>query len=103
MTPMLPTSWPIALAAVLFVLGLVGAMVRRNVLLVLVSMEVMLNAAGLAFVAAGSRWHAADGQVMFLFILAVAAAEVAVALAFVVQQSRRLGNLDVDAASRLKG
>lgn len=99
----MPAAWPLALAAVLFVLGLVGVMVRRNVLLLLVSVEIMLNAAGLAFVAAGSRWHAADGQVMFLFILAVAAAEVAVALAFVVQQSRRLGSLDVDAASRLEG
>ena len=100
---MLPASWPLALAAVLFVLGLVGAMVRRNVLLLLVSVEVMVNAAGLAFVGAGARWGVADGQVMFLFILAVAAAEVAVALALVVQQSRRLGSLDVDAASRLRG
>ena len=61
------------LAGILFSLGLTGLLVRRNLIFVLMSLEVMLNAAGLAFVVAGSRWNQADGQVMFLFILAVAA------------------------------
>ena len=67
------------LAVVLFLLGLCGVLVRRNIVFILLSVEVMLNAAGLAFVAAGWRWAQADGQVMFLFILTMAAAEVAVA------------------------
>ncbi|MGH9520573.1 MAG: NADH-quinone oxidoreductase subunit NuoK, partial [Terriglobales bacterium] len=79
------TESGLLLAAVLFVLGLAGLLARRNLLLILVSIEVMLNAAGLAFVAAGATWHQADGQVMFLFILAVAASEVAIGLALVLQ------------------
>ena len=69
------------LAAILFVLGMVGILVRRNLIFILMSIEIMLNAAGLAFVVAGSRWGQADGQVMFIFILSVAAAEVSVGLA----------------------
>jgi len=67
------------------------------------SLEVMLNAAGLAFVVAGSRWHQADGQVVFLFILAMAAAEVAVGLALVVQIYRRFQSLDVDGLDEMRG
>jgi len=67
------------------------------------SLEVMLNAAGLAFVVAGSRWHQADGQVVFLFILAMAAAEVSVGLALVVQIYRRFRGLDVDKLSGMRG
>jgi NADH-quinone oxidoreductase subunit K len=91
------------LAAILFSLGLTSLLVRRNLIFVLMSLEVMLNAAGLAFVVAGSRWHQADGQVMFLFILAVAAAEVAVGLALVLQVYRRFKSLDVDAISGMRG
>jgi NADH-quinone oxidoreductase subunit K len=91
------------LAAILFALGLIGLLVRRDLLFVLMSIEIMLNAAGLAFVAAGSRWEQPDGQVMFLFILAVAAAEVSVGLALVLQLYRRLGTVDSDAASAMKG
>ena len=93
----------VELGAVLFGLGLVGLMVRRNVIFMLMSIEVMLNAAGLAFVAAGSRWHQPDGQVMFLFILAMAAAEVSVGLALVVQFHRLRRNLDADGANEMKG
>jgi NADH-quinone oxidoreductase subunit K len=65
--------------------------------------EIMLNASGLAFVAAGSRWGQPDGQVMFLFILAMAAAEVSVGLGFVLLYHKRHAALDVDAASELRG
>jgi NADH-quinone oxidoreductase subunit K len=92
-----PLDHVLLLATVLFLLGLVGLLVRRNVLFMLISIEVMLNAAGLAFVAAGARWQQADGQVMFLFILTMAAAEVAVGLALVLQLVRRHKTLDVDA------
>jgi NADH-quinone oxidoreductase subunit K len=91
------------LAAILFSLGLIGLLVRRNLILVLMSLEVMLNAAGLAFVAAGSRWHQADGQVMFMFILAMAAAEVAVGLALLLQAYRRFKSLDADELSEMRG
>ena len=91
------------LAAILFSLGLIGLLVRRNLLLVLMSIEVMLNAAGLAFVVAGAQWAQADGQVMFIFILAVAAAEVCVGLALLLQIYHRYKTLDADAPSQMRG
>lgn len=91
------------LAAILFVLGLIGLVTRRNVIFTLMSIEVMLNAAGLAFVAAGARWGQPDGQIMFLFILSMAAAEVSVGLALVVRLHRLSKSVDVDSASTLKG
>ncbi len=103
MTPQIPFEYVLALAVILFVLGLVGLLVRRNILFILISIEIMLNAAGLAFVAAGSRWGQPDGQVMFLFILATAGAEVSVGLALVLQLYRQFRTLDIDAASDMKG
>jgi NADH-quinone oxidoreductase subunit K len=78
-------------------------MVRRNLIFILMSIEVMLNAAGLAFVVAGSRWAQPDGQVMFIFILATAAAEVSVGLALLLQLYHRYKTLDADAASLMRG
>jgi len=98
-----PLEHVLILAAVLFTIGLVGVLVRRNLIFMLLSIEIMLNAAGLTFVAAGARWRQADGQVMFLFILAVAAAEVAVGLVMVLRLYHHLGTLDSDAASNMKG
>jgi NADH-quinone oxidoreductase subunit K len=91
------------LAGVLFALGLIGVLVRRNLIFTLMSIEVMLNAAGLAFAAAGARWRQPDGQVIFLFILAMAAAEVSVGLALVLELYRQYKSLDTDAISRMKG
>lgn len=91
------------LAAALFALGLIGVLVRRNLIFTLMSIEVMLNAAGLAFVVAGARWGQPDGQVIFLFILAMAAAEVSVGLALVLELYRQYKSLDTDAISRMKG
>ncbi len=91
------------LAGVLFALGLAGVLVRRNLLFILMSLEIMLNATGLAFVAAGARWGQADGQVMFVLILTLAAAEVSVGLALVLQVYHRFRTLDADAVSELKG
>jgi NADH-quinone oxidoreductase subunit K len=67
----------------------------------MIALEVMINAAGLAFVAAGSAWHDADGQEMFLFVLVTAAAEVSVGLAVVLLLRERLRTIDIDAADRL--
>jgi len=91
------------LAAALFSLGLIGVLVRRNLIFMLMSIEVMLNAAGLAFVVAGSRWQQPDGQVVFLFILAMAAAEVSVGLALVLELYRQYKSLDTDAIGKMKG
>jgi NADH-quinone oxidoreductase subunit K len=101
------TSVPLAsvltVAAVLFSIGIVGLLVRRNLLFMLISVEIMLNAAGLAFVAAGARWGGADGQVMFLFILSMAAAEVSVGLALVILLHQKFQTLDADSASEMRG
>jgi NADH-quinone oxidoreductase subunit K len=91
------------LAAILFVLGLVGVLVRRNIVFMLMSIEVMLNAVGLAFVIAGARWGQVDGQVMFIFILTMAAAEVSVGLALVIQLYHSFKTLDTDVVSTMKG
>jgi NADH-quinone oxidoreductase subunit K len=98
-----PTIQVMMLAGVLFALGLVGVMVRRNLIFMLLSLEIMLNATGLAFVAAGRQWGQPDGQIMFLFILAMAAAEVSVGLALVLQLYHRIRSLDADQASTLRG
>ena len=90
------------LAAILFVLGLIGVLTRKNLMFILISVEIMLNAAGLAFVAAGSRWGQPDGQVMFLFILAMAAAEVSVGLALMMQIYNQHKSLNVDELKELK-
>ena len=99
----IPMEQGLALAALLFAMGLVGVMVRRNIILILMSVEVMLNACGLAFIVAGARWAQADGQIMFMLILAIAAAEVSVGLGLLLQIHRRLGSIDIDKTSRLKG
>lgn len=99
----IPLNHVLILAALLFATGLVGLMIRRNVIFILMALEVMLNAAALAFVAAGTAWQQADGQVIFMLILAVAAAEVSVGLGLVLQIQRRFKTLDMDQAQRLKG
>lgn len=91
------------LAAVLFVLGLGGVLARRNLVFMLIGIEIMLNAVGLAFIAAGARWGQADGQIMFILVLTLAAAEVAVGLALILQVYRRSHTLDADAISRMRG
>ena len=98
-----PVFHVLLVAGVLFLLGLLGVLVRRNVIFLLMSLEVMMNAAGLAFIAAGAKWGEPDGQIMFMLILALAAAEVAVALGLVLQLARRFNTLDIDAASELSG
>jgi len=98
-----PMHHVLLLAGLLFSCGLLGLMLRRNLIFMLISLEVMLNASALAFVAAGARWGQPDGQVMFLLILSVAAAEVAVGLGLVLQIQRRFKTLDMDQATRLRG
>ncbi len=99
----IPLEHVLILASLLFTAGLVGLMVRRNIIFMLMSLEVMLNAAALAFVAAGAYWGQADGQVIFMLILTIAAAEVSVGLGLVLQVQRRFHTLDMDNANRLRG
>jgi NADH-quinone oxidoreductase subunit K len=99
----IPIHHGLAVAAILFLLGLTGLLVRRNVLFMLMAVEVMLNASGLAFIVGSSRWAQPDGQVMFIFILTMAAAEVAVGLAIILQFYKQYNTLDADAANKMKG
>jgi NADH-quinone oxidoreductase subunit K len=99
----IPVNHALILAAMLFTIGLVGLLSRRNVFFMLMSIEIMLNAAGLAFIVAGVRWGQPDGQVMFLFILALAAAEVSIGLALILRLYQQFKTMDVDAAHELQG
>ncbi len=98
-----PLEHGLILCAILFVLGLLAVLMRRNLLFMLLGAEIMLNAAGLAFVLAGARWHQPDGQVMFIFILVMSAAEVSVGLAMVLRFFHRFRTLDADAADAMRG
>jgi NADH-quinone oxidoreductase subunit K len=99
----IPMEHGLALAGALFAVGLVGVLIRRNLLFILMSLEIMMNATALAFVVAGSRWVQPDGQIMFILILTLAASEAAIGLAIVIQLYRRYQSLDVDAASEMRG
>jgi NADH-quinone oxidoreductase subunit K len=99
----IPLEHGLILATILFLLGLVGVLTRRNLIFVLMSLEIMLNAAGLAFVVGASRWGEADGQVMFLMILSLAAAEVAIGLGLVLQLFNKHKTLDLDTLNKMRG
>ncbi len=103
MSGMIPLEHGLVLSAILFALGLTGVLVRRNLIAVLMSLEIMLNASGLAFIVAGSRWDQPDGQIMFLLVLTLAAAEVGVALGLVMRIYRSYKTLDADTLSGMRG
>ena len=96
-------GWYMALAAVLFVIGASGLLLRPNALVMFMSVELMLNAANLSFVAAGRELGILDGQVAVFFVMVVAAAEVVVGLAIIVAVFRRRATASVDELSELKG
>ncbi len=98
-----PTYAYILLSLVLFSIGALGVLLRRNVLVIFMSVELMLNAANLALVAFGTAQGSLDGQVLVLLVMAVAAAEVAVGLALIVTIFRHQGTVDVDEVNLLKG
>jgi len=99
----IPMAAGFIVAAVLFLTGLAGLLVRRNILFILLAIEIMLNASGLAFVVAGAHWGQPDGQIMYFFILTMAAAEVAVGLSLVLQMYQKFNSLDVHRVHELKG
>lgn len=100
---MIPMEHGLIVALLMFIMGFMGLMARRNLIFMLMSLEVMMNAAALAFVVAGSRWVQPDGQVMFILILTLAACEASIGLALVLQMYRRFQHLDVDALRELRG
>ena len=98
-----PLSGYLALSGVLFLLGLVGVVTRRNPLLLLLAVELMLNGANVALIGFSRYWNNSDGQIFALVVMVVAAAEVVVGLGLVVAVFRQRLELDVDQLSRLKG
>lgn len=100
---MIPINYYIVLSAILFSMGVVGVLVRRNALIIFMSIELMLNAANLAIVAFSSVLKSFSGQIFVFFVIAVAAAEVAVGLALIVEIFKSKRSIDVDQMSSLKG
>ena len=100
---MIPISYYLALSAILFTLGALGFLIRRNALIIFMSVELMLNGANLAFVAFASQYGLFTGQLFVFFVMTVAAAEVAVGLALIVAIFRTKHSIDVDQMSSLKG
>jgi NADH-quinone oxidoreductase subunit K len=97
------TNFLVALSAILFAIGVLGVLTRRNAILIFMSVELMLNAANLAFVAFAQKWGQLDGQMFVFFVMAVAAAEVAVGLALIVTIFRTKRSTDVDDLAQLRG
>jgi len=100
---MLPVAYYITLASVLFIIGALGVLIRHNAIVIFMSVELMLNAANLAFVAFAHAYESLSGQVFVFFVMTVAAAEVAVGLALIVAIFRTKHSIDVDQLNRLQG
>lgn len=100
---MVPVNYYIALSAVLFIIGALGVLIRRNALIIFMSVELMLNAANVAFVAFAGVNNLLSGQIFVFFIMTVAAAEVAVGLALIVAIFRSKNSINVDEINMLKG
>jgi NADH-quinone oxidoreductase subunit K len=98
-----PYGHVLVLAGILFLTGAACAMARRNLIMILIGVEIMLNAAGILFIGASLRWGTLAGQGFVLFIMAVAASEVAVGLALIIYARRRTGSVNGDDYSLLKG
>jgi NADH-quinone oxidoreductase subunit K len=99
----IPIGWTLALSAALFCIGVAGVLVRRNALVIFMSIEIMLNAANLAFVSFAHQMNSLDGQIFVFFVMTVAAAEVAVGLAIIVNVFRLRETVFVDEINLLKG
>jgi NADH-quinone oxidoreductase subunit K len=96
-------DWYIALSTILFVIGAMGVLLRRNAIIVFMSIEMMLNAANLAFVAFARQLGDIDGQVLVFFVITVAAAEVGVGLALIVTIFRTKRSINIDEINLMKG
>ena len=97
-----PLTWYLLLSAVLFSLGVLGFLIKRNLITVFMSIELMLNAVNLSFVAFACQWHAVKGQIFVFFVMMVAAAEAAVVLAIIIAVFRSRGTLSIDRINLMK-
>ncbi len=102
MTSAVPISWYLVLSAVLFSCGVVGFLIRRNIITIFMSIELMLNAVNLSFVAFAYQWKQLSGEVFVFFVMVVAAAEAAVGLAIIISVFRTRETLNVDKVDLLK-
>jgi NADH-quinone oxidoreductase subunit K len=102
-TPAIPIEYFVVLSAVLFVLGVLGVLVRRNAIMIFMSVELMLNAANLALVAFARQWGDTGGHLFVFFVMTVAAAEVAVGLALIVAIFRQKKSIDIDELNQMQG
>ena len=100
---MIPLQQGLILAAILFVMGFTSIILRRNLLFMLIGLEIMINAAALALVVAGSYWGQADGQVMYILAISLAAAEASIGRALLLQLHRRRQTLNIDSVSEMRG
>jgi len=100
---MVPVAYYLILSAVLFTIGTLGVLIRRNAIVIFMAVELMLNSANLAFVAFANQYQLMNGQIFVFFIITVAAAEVAVGLALIVAIFRNKQSVDVDQLSTLNG
>ncbi len=100
---MVPVDYYIILSAILFTIGAMGVLIRRNPLIIFMSIELMLNAGNLAFVAFSNMYDSFNGQIFVFFVIAVAAAEVAVGLALIVEIFKTKKNINIDEMNSLKG
>lgn len=100
---MIPVENFITLSSILFLIGVLGVLTRRNAIVIFMSIELMLNAANLLFVAFAQQFEGLDGQIFVFFVITVAAAEVAVGLALIVAIFRSRGTIDIDDMNQLKG
>ncbi len=100
---MVSVNYYLALAIILFTIGALGVLIRRNAIIVFMAVELMLNAANLAFVAYARYWQSMSGQIFVFFIMTVAAAEVAIGLALIVTIFHTKSSINVDQISTLKG
>ena len=99
---MVPLSYYVILSAVLFIIGVTGVLIRRNIIIILLSIELMLNATNINFVAFSHYLHAITGQVFVFFTLTVAAAEVAIGLAIIIALYRKKASVNVEEINRMK-
>jgi len=100
---MIPVAFPIALAVILFCMGIVGVILRKNAIIIFMSLELMFNAANLLFITFANQFQQVDGQIFVIFVMVIAAAEVAVGLAMIVAIFRGKHSVDIDQLTKLKG
>lgn len=103
MQPTVATEYFVVLSAVLFIMGVLGVLVRRNAIMIFMSVELMLNAANLSLVAFAQQWNNVGGQLIVFFVITIAAAEVAVGLALIVAIFRTKKSIDIDELNAMQG